>query len=174
MSTKTPLASFTKHCLAGRATWLTGRQLRWPGWSRQERRCSPSTEWASRLPRGWSLGGRELGRLFTGEAFKARLWMETIHRAWDNVHKSVCKKITEWNLALLIFKASALWADAFYRSICPYVCLCVCLFVCSLLRYRLTVFLPPLPEVQCPSFIDIQNPWRKVMERNGLRFELFC
>ena len=25
-----------------------------------------------------------------------------------------------------IFKASALWADAFYKSICPSVCLCVC------------------------------------------------
>ena len=30
----------------------------------------------------------------------------------------------------LIFKASALWADAIYRSICPYVCLSVCLSVC--------------------------------------------
>ena len=26
----------------------------------------------------------------------------------------------------LIFKASALWADAFYKSKCPYVCLSVC------------------------------------------------
>ena len=42
------------------------------------------------------------------------------------------------------FNASALWADAFYKSKCPYVCLFVCRSVCSLLRYRLTVFLPPL------------------------------
>ena len=28
-----------------------------------------------------------------------------------------------------IFKASALWADAFYKSKCPYVCLFVCLCV---------------------------------------------
>ena len=27
------------------------------------------------------------------------------------------------------FKASALWADVFYKLICPYVCLCVCLSV---------------------------------------------
>ena len=27
-----------------------------------------------------------------------------------------------------VFKASALWADAFSKSICPYVCVCVCLF----------------------------------------------
>ena len=45
-----------------------------------------------------------------------------------------------------IFKAEALWADAFYYSKCP----SVCLSVCSLLRYRLKVFLPPIPEVRCP------------------------
>ena len=76
-----------------------------------------------------------------------------------------------------IFKASALWADAFYKSkfpyVCLFVCLCVCLSVCSLLRYRLTVFLPPLPEVGCPIFLEIQNPWGKVMERTCLRFEHF-
>ena len=46
--------------------------------------------------------------------------------------------------------------------------------VCSLLRYRLTVFLPPLPEVGCPIFLEIQNPWGKIMERSGLRYEHFC
>ena len=64
-----------------------------------------------------------------------------------------------------IFKASALWADAFYKSkcpsVCPSVCPCVCLSVCSLLRYRLTVFLPPLPKVGCQIFLEIRNPWRK-------------
>ena len=29
-----------------------------------------------------------------------------------------------------VFKASSLWADAFYKSKCPSVCLSVCLFVC--------------------------------------------
>ena len=29
-----------------------------------------------------------------------------------------------------VFRASALWADAFYKSKCPYVCLSVCLSVC--------------------------------------------
>ena len=41
------------------------------------------------------------------------------------------------------------------------VCLSVCLSVCSLLRYRLTVFLPPLPEIGCQIFSEIQNPWGK-------------
>ena len=73
-----------------------------------------------------------------------------------------------------IFKASALWADAFYKSICPSVCLFVRPYVCSLLRYRLTVFLPPLPEVGCPIFLEIRNPCGKVLERSGLTFEHFC
>jgi hypothetical protein len=55
-----------------------------------------------------------------------------------------------------------------------WTCVSVCVSVCSLLRYRLTVLLPPLPEVGCPIFIEIRNPWGKVMERSGLRYEHFC
>ena len=73
-------------------------------------------------------------------------------------------------LVEVIFKASDLWADAFYKLIC----LSVCPSVCSHLRYRLNVFLPPLPEVGCPIFLEIQNLCGKVMERSGLRFEHFC
>ena len=64
---------------------------------------------------------------------------------------------------VLVFKASALWADAFYTSKCPSVrvCVCVCMCVCSLLRYRLNVFLPPLPKVGCPIFLDIRKNNRK-------------
>ena len=43
----------------------------------------------------------------------------------------------------------------------------------SLLRYRLTVFLPPFPKVGSPIFLEIRNPWGKVMERSGLRSEHF-
>ena len=68
-----------------------------------------------------------------------------------------------------LFKASALRAYAFYKSKCP----SVCVSVCSLLRYRLTVFLPPLPEVGCPIFLEIRNPCWKVLERSGLRYEHF-
>ena len=72
-----------------------------------------------------------------------------------------------------VFKASALWADAFYKLKCPSVCVCVCPSICSLLRYRLTVFLHPLPVVGCPICLEIWNPWGKVMERSGLTFEHF-
>ena len=41
-------------------------------------------------------------------------------------------------------------------------------------RSFLTVFLPPLPEVGCPIFLEIRNPWGKVMKRSGLRYEHFC
>ena len=67
------------------------------------------------------------------------------------------------------FKASALWADV--PNVHIFVCLSVCLFVCSLLRYWLMVFLPPLPEVRFPIFLEIRNPWGKKMERTGLIFE---
>ena len=77
-------------------------------------------------------------------------------------------------VTIFIFKASAFWADAFYKSKCPNVCLSVCLFVSLFtLSYRLTVFLPPLPKVGCLIFLEIRNPWGKVMERSGLRFEHF-
>ena len=63
------------------------------------------------------------------------------------------------------------------RNVRPSVCLSVCLSVCPcvhFLRYRLTIFLPPLPEIGCPIFLEIQNPWGKVMERSGLTFKHFC
>ena len=87
-----------------------------------------------------------------------------------NESKSECDNIQTLRI---FFKASALWTDAFCKSKCPYVCLSVCVCVCSLLRYRLTVLLPPLPEVKCPIFLEIQNPWGKVVEKSGLRFENF-
>ena len=81
---------------------------------------------------------------------------------------SVCSNL------YILFKALALWAHAFYKSIRPYVCVFVCLCISSLLRYRLTVFLPPLQEVGCPNFLEIWTSLGKVMERSGLRFENFC
>ena len=79
------------------------------------------------------------------------------------------------NTALLsffkIFKASALRP---MLSISRDVRVCVCLSVRHTFSLRLTVFLPPLSEVQCLNLLDIRNPWGKVMERSGLRFEHFC
>ena len=41
-----------------------------------------------------------------------------------------CHKLSKTHSPSVLFKASALWADAFYKSICPSVCPCVCLSVC--------------------------------------------
>ena len=60
------------------------------------------------------------------------------------------------------------------RNVRLSVCLSVRLSVCSLFRYRLTVFLPPIPEVGCQIFLELQNTWGKVMKRSGLTFEIFC
>ena len=44
----------------------------------------------------------------------------------------------------------------------------------SLLRYHLMVISPPLPKVGCPIFLEIRNPWGKVIEKSGLTFDYFC
>ena len=47
----------------------------------------------------------------------------------DTVTALKDKNIGALLLYVTIFKASALWAYAFYKLICPYVCVCVCVFV---------------------------------------------
>ena len=47
----------------------------------------------------------------------------------------------------------------------------VCLFTFEVL---FTVFLPPLPEDGYPIFLEIRNPWVKVIERSGLRLKNFA
>ena len=79
-----------------------------------------------------------------------------------------------FHYSFVLFKASALRADAFYKSKCPSAFPSVRPSVCSLLRYRLYVFLTPFPKVGCPILLEIRNPWGKVMERSGLRLEHFC
>ena len=56
-------------------------------------------------------------------------------------------------------------------SVCPSVRLSVCVFTFEVPFKRI---LPPLPKVGCPIFLEIRNPWGKVMERSGLIFEHFC
>ena len=58
-------------------------------------------------------------------------------------------------------------ADSFIES--RNLRVCVSLFKWYILR---PIF-PPLPEVGCPKFLEIRNPWGKVLERSGLKFEHF-
>ena len=56
----------------------------------------------------------------------------------------------------------------------PFVCLSVRLFVrVFTFEVPLNVSFPPLLKVRCPIFLEIWNPWGKVMERSSLRFEHF-
>ena len=59
----------------------------------------------------------------------------------------------------------------FYFSFVFVLCVCLSVTLCS---FHLPVFLTSLPDVQYPKLLDIRNSWGKVMERSGLRFELFC
>ena len=53
-----------------------------------------------------------------------------------------------------------------------HMCVSVCLSL--FMQYILRPILPPLPEVGCPKFLEIWNPWGKVLVRNGLRIEHSC
>ena len=57
------------------------------------------------------------------------------------------------------------------RNVRLSVRLSVCVFT---FEVPLNGLLPPLPEVGCQIFLEIRNPWGKVMERSGLTFEHFC
>ena len=75
---------------------------------------------------------------------------------------------------LLVFKALALWADGFYKSICTYVCLCVCVSVCLFtFEVPFKCLCAPTSQSWMSKIVELQNPWGKVMERSGLRFENF-
>ena len=105
--------------------------------------------------------------------------MSKLFRFLESLEKSYGKKRSQiWKL-LLIKGVKLLWHKSFLqislsRNVRQSVRLFVRLSVCSLLRYRLNVFLPPLPKVGCPIFLKIRNHLGKVMERSCLRFEHFC
>ena len=69
-----------------------------------------------------------------------------------------------------IFKASALWADAFYKSKCPYVCLFVCLCVC--LSVCLFTFEVPFNGLFAPtSRSRMSNIFEDLEEKDDLPSE---
>ena len=95
----------------------------------------------------------------------------------ESLRVSALVKNRFFRIRFSVFQALALWADAFYKSKCPSVCVSVFLSVClcvHFLRYLLTLFFSPLAKVGCPKFLEIQTPWGKVVKRSGLRFEHFC
>ena len=73
-------------------------------------------------------------------------------------------------IAVLFFKASTLWADAFYRLKCPSVCPSVGLFTFEVPFKRL--FAPTYQSRMSNNFRD-SDSLEKSMKRSGLRFENF-
>ena len=69
------------------------------------------------------------------------------------------------------FKALALWADAFYKLKCPYVCLFVCLFT---FEVPFNGLFAPTSRSRMSNNLEIRNSWGKVMERSGVTFKHFC
>ena len=75
----------------------------------------------------------------------------------------------------VLFKASALWADAFYKSKRPSVCPCVCPSVCVFtFEVPFKRLFAPTSQSRMSNIFRIRIPWGKVVERNGLIFEHFC
>ena len=114
-----------------------------------------------------------------GHGKKKQIMLRTHFHTFINVSEVPAENQTDYCNLLSEFQSIGplLWADVFSKPICPYVCLCVCVSVCvsvrSFLKYRLKVFLPPLPKVRYPEFLEIWNPLGKEMKKNGLRFENF-
>ena len=115
------------------------------------------------------------------------LLVETLYfqiNTWsqDKIEMQI-RKITEpgvnCQLELVSFSRTGICLDLCFSKHRPFgpmlsISRFVHMSVCSLLGYRLTVFLPPLSEVGCPIFLEIRNPWGKVMERSGVTFKHFC
>ena len=57
-------------------------------------------------------------------------------------------------------------AEAFFKSICPSICLCVC--VCSPFK---CIFAPTCYSLMSKFFLEIWNPWEKLLEKvvSGLK-----
>ena len=64
-------------------------------------------------------------------------------------------------------------AGSFIESQCPSVCLSVYLFVpFHVLDFE--AYFAPTSRSRMSKFLEIRNPWGKVLERSGLRIEHFC
>ena len=65
----------------------------------------------------------------------------------------------------------------FFHQLCPLgrvgLVVAVCVLSPLFMWYILRPILPPLPKVGCLKFLEIRNPWGKVLERSGLRIEHF-
>ena len=87
-------------------------------------------------------------------------------------HRAVClKKKNNFKFLVQVRFQRIGPLGQFFLLVVMSVCVSVRPYVCLLLRYRLKVFLPPVPKVGCQTFLEIRNPLGQVIQRSGLRFE---
>ena len=93
----------------------------------------------------------------------------------DNKRERIADPIYQFPDQSALFKASALWANAFYKSKCPSACVSICPSVCLL------TFEVPFNGLLAPTYQSwMSNIFRdseslgKSNGRNGLTFEHFC
>ena len=60
------------------------------------------------------------------------------------------------------------------QNVLMFVCVFVCLSIRHIFSLHFTVFLRPLPEVQCPNFLNIPIFFEKVRERSGPDLKAFA
>ena len=74
-----------------------------------------------------------------------------------------------------LFKASALWADAFYKSKCPCMCLFVRVFVCVFtFEVPFKCLFARTSKSRMSNIFRDSESLGKVIEKSGLIFERFC
>ena len=96
--------------------------------------------------------------------------MSNIFRDSESLGKSIGKKWSQiWTFLFENCRKSRHKKKVFFSQLFSF-------FFSIFFGFRsfLTVFLPPLPAVGCPIFLEIRIPWGKVMERSGLTFDHFC
>ena len=98
--------------------------------------------------------------IFSMKCYSAKLYMHKSRNTNIQVGTSF-SNIQTWTVIVIFSK---LRPSGLMLSISQNVRLSVCLCVCSLLRYRFNVFLPLLLKVRCPIFLEIRNPWGKVLK----------
>ena len=115
-----------------------------------------------------SLGGAvEKNRLCKN---KQKVYFLKIKKAYLSWQKSYCCHATFVSLDRLL---SFLKGHFFLQRFLPFlICFCfVCLFVCHTLFTFFTGLFAPTFRSPMSKLLDIWNPWEKVMERSGLRYE---
>ena len=156
-SSRTVVAGPARSC-----GWATAGSISLSSWLwRLQGRAVLAVSWGGNWGRFWVTKSKK--KNYSKKYSKSELTQKSTQKSkiTQKVLKKLLKKVNfllKWGgrESLTFFKASAIWADAFYKSKCPSACpsvrLSVRLSVCSHLRYRWNVFLPHFPKSDVQYF----------------------